>query len=77
MWIADFEELKEDKVEVGGLSGNQFGLILRLLNKEDAAEAIKRVESLKNQGMINYFGLQRFGQFAIKTYEIGVLYARK
>lgn len=33
MWISDFKEFQDDKVEVGGLSGNQFGLILRLLNK--------------------------------------------
>ena len=27
--------------------------------------------------MINYFGLQRFGQFSIKTYELGVMCMRK
>lgn len=35
MWIDDFEECKEAKIEVGGLFGNQFGLILRLLNPTD------------------------------------------
>lgn len=64
-------------MEVGGLSGNQFGLILRLLNKEDALEGIKRIKDLKEKGMINYFGLQRFGQFATKTYELGILYAKR
>lgn len=77
MWIADFIEFQDEKIEVGGLTGNQFGLILRLINTEDGEEALKRVESLKSKGMVNYFGLQRFGQFATKTYELGVLYARK
>lgn len=27
--------------------------------------------------MINYFGLQRFGQFSVKTYELGAMVIRK
>jgi len=27
--------------------------------------------------MINYFGLQRFGQFSTKTYELGAMVMRK
>jgi tRNA pseudouridine13 synthase len=77
IWIEDFSEFQDDKVEVGGLSGNQFGLILRLKDPQDASEMLVRVESLKNRGMVNYFGLQRFGQFATKTYEFGVLYAKR
>ena len=77
LWIDDFVEFQDDKVEVGGLSGNQFGLILRLMNKDDAEEGLKRVQKLQAEGMINYFGLQRFGQFATKTYELGILYAKK
>lgn len=77
MWISDFKEFQDDKVKVGGLSGNQFGLILRLLNKQDGDESVRRVESLGKRGMINYFGLQRFGQFATKTYQFGILYAKR
>lgn len=43
MWIADFKEFQDEKLEVGGLSGNQFGLILRLLSKDDADEIEARV----------------------------------
>ena len=47
------------------------------MNKDDAEEGLKRVQKLQTEGMINYFGLQRFGQFATKTYELGILYAKK
>jgi tRNA pseudouridine13 synthase len=70
-------ECQEDKIEIGGLTGNQFGLILRLLRAEDGEEAVRRVEGLTARGMINYFGLQRFGQFSVKTYELGILCVRK
>ena len=77
MWIDQIEDCKEEKVEVGGLSGNQFGLVLRLINASDGPEAIRRVESFKLHGMINYFGLQRFGQFSAKTYQLGAMFVRK
>lgn len=35
LWIDDFEELKEEKLSVGSLFGNQFGLVLRMLQAED------------------------------------------
>ena len=38
---------------------------------------VERLRSFKEIGMINYFGLQRFGQFSIKTYELGVMVLRK
>lgn len=68
MWIDDFEECKDNKIEIGGLFGNQFGLVLRLINPNDAGILSERVDKLREIGMINYFGLQRFGQFSIKTY---------
>lgn len=77
MWIDDFEECKETKIEVGGLFGNQFGLILRLINPTDESVLEKRVESLREYGFVNYFGLQRFGQFSIKTYELGAMVIKK
>jgi len=36
IWIDGFQENQNDAIAVGCLYGNQFGLILRLLNPEDA-----------------------------------------
>jgi tRNA pseudouridine13 synthase len=62
---------------VGGLFGNQFGLILRLIDPADAEVVSERVESLGKIGMINYFGMQRFGQFSVKTHELGAMVIRR
>jgi len=35
IWIDDFVELKQDKLSVGCLFGNQFGLVLRMINPSD------------------------------------------
>jgi tRNA pseudouridine13 synthase len=77
LWIEDFQECKDSKLEVGGLFGNQFGLVLRLLDSSQGPELLSRVDSLREKGMVNYFGLQRFGQFSVKTYELGAMVLRK
>jgi tRNA pseudouridine13 synthase len=38
---------------------------------------MNRTNSLRDLGMINYFGMQRFGQFSVKTYELGAMVIRK
>lgn len=59
-------------IGVGDLWGNQFGLVLRMIDPRDVGKIEARVESLKDQGMVNYFGLQRFGSCGTKTYMIGL-----
>ena len=39
--------MKDDKIQVGGLFGNQFGLILRLLNQYDEKMMHDRLKSIK------------------------------
>jgi tRNA pseudouridine13 synthase len=48
------------KLQTGGLSGNNFKLILRELkgNKQNIEQ---RLDIIKEQGFANYFGEQRFG----------------
>lgn len=46
MWIADFEENMDVDIGVGDLWGNQFGLILRLLEGSSGELIKKRIESL-------------------------------
>uniref|UniRef100_A0A034W3X6 Pseudouridylate synthase 7-like protein n=1 Tax=Bactrocera dorsalis TaxID=27457 RepID=A0A034W3X6_BACDO len=61
-----------DVLKLGDLKGNRFRIALRHVNG-DEAEIQKALESLRDKGFINYFGLQRFGNHAdIPTYEIGV-----
>lgn len=59
-------------IGVGDLFGNQFGLILRMISPDDSTKIGDRVESLKLNGMVNYFGMQRFGSCGTKTYMIGL-----
>ena len=67
----------DNDIGVGDLFGNQFGLILRLINPYDAEKIAERVRSLRENGMINYFGMQRFGSCGTKTYMIGFKILKK
>ena len=82
--IGDFE-YRSTGLELGQLSGNEFGIVLRdcrFQEQEDASIEKKvelarstvrsAVESLRINGFINYYGLQRFGSFAVGTDVIGL-----
>lgn len=61
-------------LKLGDLSGNRFTLVLRDLNvPTDEAERriLSAVDSVRMNGFINYFGLQRFGSGASSTHETG------
>mmetsp|Transcript_17628 Transcript_17628/g.29777 ORF Transcript_17628/g.29777 Transcript_17628/m.29777 type:complete len:168 (+) Transcript_17628:644-1147(+) len=61
-----------EPVQLGQLKGNRFSVALRFIDNsvpdEEIAERVRRVEQA---GFINYFGLQRFGSYNIRTHEIG------
>ena len=66
----------EDKsLSLGDLKGNEFIITLRDVQaiSDEPIEQImeKAVESLKTNGFINYYGMQRFGTFSISTHVIG------
>ena len=82
--IGDFE-YRSTGLELGQLKGNKFGIVLRDChfhvqgpadverNVELARSAVGlAVESLRKSGFINYYGLQRFGSFAVGTDVIGL-----
>lgn len=48
------------KLRIGGLKGNYFSLILKDIDNKDAAE--DRLRLIKEGGVPNYFGEQRFGR---------------
>jgi len=68
--VGSFEWVKEP-LRLGQLSGNRFSVALRFIPKEISAEEIAgNVERLKANGFINYFGMQRFGTYNVRTHEI-------
>ena len=59
-------------LSLGALKGNRFSVALRFIPKEVTVQQIKaNVLSLKTHGFINYFGMQRFGSYNVRTHEIG------
>ncbi|XP_034239113.1 LOW QUALITY PROTEIN: pseudouridylate synthase 7 homolog [Thrips palmi] len=62
---------KEKPLRLGDLKGNQFRIVLR--HVDGSEEQIKSgLESLKKNGFINYYGLQRFGtNKAVPTHRVG------
>lgn len=65
---------KKDGLKVGQLKSNKFDIVIRnLVHNCDGAQVIdKSMNSIKENGFINYFGLQRFGTRSSQTYEIGL-----
>lgn len=73
--IGNFEFNKE-VLKLGQLKGNRFRIALRHLtgDKEIIETSLNK---LKENGFINYFGLQRFGNSTtVPTYEVGVALLR-
>lgn len=51
----------QNKIKIGHLKGNHFTLTLENLEKDYPAKLGKKIEWLKQNGVPNYFGKQRFG----------------
>lgn len=63
---------KNEPLKLGQLSGNRFRIALRNVTADDKV-VNEAMESLKNNGFINYYGLQRFGNDkVVPTFEIGI-----
>ncbi|EDV50674.1 uncharacterized protein Dere_GG14316 [Drosophila erecta] len=64
---------ESNTLKLGDLQGNRFRIALRHIAKEKRDEIEQALQSLKERGFINYYGLQRFGNSAsVPTYEVGV-----
>lgn len=67
--VGDFEYVKEP-AKLGQHVGNHFEIVLRAINETD--EIIHNAcHQLKQNGFINYYGLQRFGKGGTKSHIIG------
>ncbi|KIX07767.1 uncharacterized protein Z518_02421 [Rhinocladiella mackenziei CBS 650.93] len=82
--VGDFQYQKQG-LELGALSGNEFVVTLRdcqLAGSPDvnASEKLsatqsylsQSLQSLREKGFLNFFGLQRFGAFTTRTDAVGV-----
>ena len=59
-------------LQLGSLNGNRFSVALRFISRDIDDKRIKEnVNQVAKHGFINYFGMQRFGQYNIHTHEIG------
>lgn len=69
-------EYSDKPLKLGDLKGNEFIITIKNVESVDPTISIEDalipiLNSLKNTGFINYFGMQRFGTFSISTHEIG------
>ncbi|KAH0563898.1 pseudouridylate synthase 7 homolog [Cotesia glomerata] len=70
LFVGNFEFVK-NPLKLGTLKGNHFSIALRNITASDQ-EIESAMTSLRDNGFVNYYGLQRFGSVAtIPTYEIG------
>eukprot|EP00106_Octopus_bimaculoides_P009109 XP_014776551.1 PREDICTED: pseudouridylate synthase 7 homolog [Octopus bimaculoides] len=60
----------DECLKLGQLLGNRFIIVLRNVTGTDP-NVEQALESLKERGFINYYGMQRFGTTSIPTYHIG------
>ena len=59
-------------LRLGDLIGNRFRIVIRDVSVK-TCELAQSIDSLKMNGFINYFGIQRFGNIGGETHEIGKL----
>ncbi|KAI0304237.1 pseudouridine synthase [Russula brevipes] len=69
--IADLTYRKA-ALELGMLKGNAFVITLRNVQVDSVETLDQAMNSIKDHGFINYYGMQRFGTAAIPTHSIGL-----
>ncbi|WVW81470.1 hypothetical protein I302_103464 [Kwoniella bestiolae CBS 10118] len=60
-------------LELGMLKGNQFVITLRNVQEENREEIDKTMRSVRDNGFINFYGMQRFGTSSWPTHLTGLL----
>lgn len=74
--IGDFK-YRNNRIELGDLNGNRFSIIIRDLTQQGLdggsnEEVEAGLEAIKENGFVNYYGMQRFGTHSIPTYSAGI-----
>ncbi|KAJ3173412.1 hypothetical protein HDU87_007573 [Geranomyces variabilis] len=73
MMLGDFAARKE-QITLGELGGNHFKIALRDVECREEADIERAMCSLRDNGFVNYFGMQRFGTRSLPTYAVGIAY---
>ncbi|CAK9784657.1 tRNA pseudouridine synthase D [Cutaneotrichosporon oleaginosum] len=60
-------------LDLGMLKGNHFTITLRNVQTRDPAAVDAAMESIRDNGFINYYGMQRFGTSTVPTHVTGLL----
>lgn len=68
---------EDHNLDLGDLKGNQFTITIRDVKSLDPDQDVESViksgfNTLKEQGFINYYGMQRFGTFSVSTHTYGI-----
>ncbi|KAH8555919.1 pseudouridine synthase [Umbelopsis sp. PMI_123] len=70
IYVANFKYVK-DALKLGDLKGNRFGIVLRNVAGAPQETIEMSLRHLKENGFINYYGMQRFGTGSISTHTVG------
>lgn len=62
--------LRKEPIRLGDLYGNRFSIVLRDV-VGDQENINKNLEFVKENGFVNYYGMQRFGTGKVASHEIG------
>jgi tRNA pseudouridine13 synthase len=65
----------ENSLKLGQLRGNQFCVALRFVQGNQSSVK-NRIDSIRKNGFLNYYGMQRFGCSCIPTHAIGLMVIR-
>ncbi|KAJ3292887.1 EF-hand domain-containing member C2, partial [Borealophlyctis nickersoniae] len=71
MMAGDFRYTTK-RLDLGDLSGNHFVITLRDVDTPSEDTIHKSLESLRDKGFINYYGMQRFGTRSVPTHAVGL-----
>lgn len=58
-------------LKLGELKGNEFLITIRDVSEKNHDNINNSLQSLRENGFINYYGMQRFGTFSVSTHTIG------
>jgi len=73
IWLGDFG-YSRTPVKLGDLKGNEFIITLREVpSSTEMSEIEGAMQSLRDYGFINYYGMQRFGTSLVSTHTVGAL----
>ncbi|KAI8991489.1 pseudouridine synthase [Mycotypha africana] len=76
IYIGDFKYVPKG-LTLGDLKGNHFTIVLRDVKGANENELDIALQSLRDNGYLNYFGMQRFGTSSVLTHTVGCAIMKK